>query len=137
MSSAVSFVIAKPLAEPVQGWNDARGRAAWTRLFSQGETPTDAMTAGVAELSDGGFLAPHRHPQAEIYYMLQGQGIVTVDGVAHTVSAGTALFIPGGSEHAIRNEASELLRFFYVFAVDRIEQVEYAFSEAGPATADA
>lgn len=130
MNPANSLVIAKPLAEPVQGWNDARGHAAWTRLFSQGETPTDSMTAGVAELPNGGFLAPHRHPQAEIYYMLQGEAIVTVDGVAHAVSGGTALFIPGGSEHGIRNEASELVRFFYVFAVDRIEQVEYTFSKA-------
>jgi quercetin dioxygenase-like cupin family protein len=128
MQEAAGLVIARPLEKPVQGWQDQRGHAAWTRLFSQGETPTDSMTAGVAELKQGGFLAPHRHPQAEIYYVLEGQGILTVDGVAHSVRAGTAAFIPGGSEHAIRNDGSEPLRFFYVFAVDRIEDVEYKFS---------
>jgi mannose-6-phosphate isomerase-like protein (cupin superfamily) len=85
------------------------------------------MTAGVAELVKGGFLAPHRHPQAEIYYVLAGRGRMTVDSEAVDVEAGTALFIPGGSEHAIRNDGDELLRFFYVFAVDRIEDVKYTF----------
>ncbi len=128
MSAYVRPVIARALEKPAQGWDDLRGRAAWTRLFSQGETPTDSMTAGVAELAKGGFLAPHRHPQAEIYYVLAGKGTVTIDGEALAIEAGTAVFIPGDSEHAIRNDADELLRFFYVFAVDRIEDVKYAFS---------
>jgi quercetin dioxygenase-like cupin family protein len=128
MAEDVRPVLARPLEKPVQGWDDARGRAHWTRLFSQGETPTDSMTAGVAELAQGGFLAAHRHPQAEIYFVISGQGIATIDGVAHAVEAGAALFIPGGSEHAIRNNDRETLRFFYVFAVDRIEDVQYTFS---------
>lgn len=128
MRADVRPVIARALEKPEQGWDDHRGRAAWTRLFSQGETPTESMTAGVAELAKGGFLAPHRHPQAEIYYVLSGRGTVTVDGEELSVEAGSALFIPGGSEHAIRNDAEEPLRFFYVFAVDRIEDVSYTFS---------
>ena len=128
MRADVRPVLARPLEKPMQGWDDYRGRAVWTRLFRQGTTPTDSMTAGVAELAKGGFLAPHRHPQAEVYYVLEGQGTFTVDGEVHAVGAGTALFIPGGSEHAIRNDASESLRFFYVFAVDRIEDVEYTFT---------
>jgi quercetin dioxygenase-like cupin family protein len=86
------------------------------------------MSAGVAELAQGGFLAPHRLPQAEIYYLSRRQGTVTVDGVAHIVGAGTALFIRGGSEHATRNDASEPLQFLCVFAVDRIEDVACTFS---------
>ena len=128
MGADVRPVVARPLEKPAQGWNDQRGRASWTRLFSQGMTPTESMTAGVAELETSGFLAPHRHPQAEIYYVLAGEGTVTIDGVAHVVEAGAAVFIPGGSEHAIRNDAIEPLRFFYVFAVDRIEDIEYRFS---------
>lgn len=128
MRADVRPVLARPLEEPTDGWDDQRGRAVWTRLFSKGSTPTDSMTAGVAELKQGGFLAPHRHPQAEIYYVLVGQGTVTIDGVANVVAAGTAVFIPGDSEHTIRNDAAAVLRFFYVFAVDRIEDVTYTFS---------
>ena len=128
MREDVRPVLARALDNPTQGWDDDRGCAVWTRLFSQGTTPTDSVTAGVAELAKGGFLAPHRHPQAEIYYVLAGKGAVTVDGETHAVVVGSALFIPGGSEHAIRNDADELLRFFYVFAVDCMENVEYTFS---------
>jgi quercetin dioxygenase-like cupin family protein len=128
MRADVRTVVARPLDTPVDGWNDQRGKAAWTRLFSQGQMPTDSMTAGVAELAQGGFLAPHRHPQAEIYYVLSGQGIATIDGVTHVVDTGTALFIAGGSDHSIRHEATETLRFLYVFAVDRFEDVPYSCS---------
>lgn len=128
MTNAVRPLLARPLAEPVQGWHDHRGHAAWTTLFSEGRTPTDSMTAGVAVLGQGGFLAAHRHPPAEIYFLISGRGTVTIDGVSHDVEAGTGIFIPGNCEHAIRNEHSTPLRFFYVFAVDRIEDVAYTFS---------
>lgn len=128
MRPAVRPVLAKAEDDPVQGWGDARGQASWTRLFSQGSTPTDSMTAGVAVLRQGGFLAPHRHPPAEIYYILEGRGTITIDGAVHDVDAGTGIFIPGGCEHSIRNDAVEPLRFFYVFAVDRAEDIGYDFS---------
>jgi quercetin dioxygenase-like cupin family protein len=86
------------------------------------------MTASVAVMAKDGFLAPHRHPQAEIYYVLEGRGTVVIDGVALIIEAGTALCIPGGSEHAIRNDANELLRLLYLFAADRIEDVNATFS---------
>ena len=66
---------------------------------------------------------------AEIYYVVEGHGIVTLDGVDHPVSAGTAVYIPGDAEHGIRNAGQTPLRFFYAFAVDSFGDVTYRFSQ--------
>jgi hypothetical protein len=37
-----------------------------------------------------------------------------VDGVAHDVEKGSAVFIPGDAEHGVRNEGAEELKWLYV-----------------------
>lgn len=124
---SVQPVFADESSRPRDGWHDRRGELAWTTLLSGGLTPTDTFTAGVAVLESGGFLAPHRHPPAELYYILAGRGEITVDGRTREVAAGTAVFIPGNAEHGVRNPGGAPLRFLYVFAVDRFEDVAYDF----------
>ena len=70
----------------------------------------------------------HRHEPAEIYYVLTGEGVVTIDGEDHAVSAGSAVHIPGNSEHAIRDTGNGPLRLFYAFAVGSLDQIEYHFT---------
>lgn len=113
---------------PVEGWDDERGRLTWRPLFSADSTPTDHLVTGVAELEEDGFLALHRHEQAETYYVLSGTGVVTLDGVEHPVRPGSAVFLPGSVEHGIRNTGTRKLRFFYALAADDFTDVEYVFS---------
>jgi quercetin dioxygenase-like cupin family protein len=116
---------------PIAGWDDPiKGRVAWRTLFSGDVTPTNGLTAGVADLAPGGWLGLHRHRPAEIYYVLEGHGIVTLEGCEHGVSAGSAVFIPGDAEHGIRNTGDGSLRFLYAFPVGSFGEVEYVFSEA-------
>ena len=113
----------------LDGWNDpVRGRISWRTLFTGDQTTTDALTAGVAELQPGGWLGLHRHTPPEVYYVLEGSGIVWLDGTEHQVTAGAAVFIPGDCEHGIRNHGTEPLRFLYAFAVDSFGDIEYRFS---------
>ena len=115
--------------QTLDGWDDpVKGRVSWRTLFSADQTPTGALTGGVAELQPGGWLGLHRHTPPEIYYVLEGNGIVTLDGVEHPVAAGTAVFIPGDCEHGISNAGAAPLRFLYAFAVDSFAEVEYRFS---------
>jgi len=111
-------------------WDDTiKGVLGFRTLFSAGTTATQALTAGVADLNAGGWLGLHRHTPAEIYYIVQGHGTVTLDGADYPVSAGTAVYIPGGTEHGIRNTGPTPLRFFYAFAVDSFDDVTYRFSD--------
>jgi mannose-6-phosphate isomerase-like protein (cupin superfamily) len=107
----------------------SRGDASWLTFFSAEATPTSAMSAGLAELAPGGAgLRPHRHAQPEIYYIVAGSGVITIDGVDTQASAGMAIFIPGDAEHAVRNTGDGPLRIFYVFPTDRFGDVIYRFS---------
>ena len=122
-------VVIRAGAAPEDGWDDpVKGRIAWRTLFSGDRTPTEALTLGLAELAPGGWLGLHRHAPAEIYYVLEGRGIVTLDGVEHEVSAGSAVFIPGNVEHGSRNTGDAPLRVLYAFPVDSFGEVEYRFS---------
>ena len=109
-------------------WSDAtRGEVGFRTIFG-GHLTTSDFTAGVTHLEAGGWLGHHRHEPSEIYYVLSGEGTLTVDGVDHLVSAGTAVYIPSNSEHGIRNDGERPLRFFYAFAVASFEEIEYRFA---------
>jgi hypothetical protein len=53
-------------------WDDHRGRLTSRTLFSADSTATECFVTGVADLPEDGYLALHRHEQAEIYHVLSG-----------------------------------------------------------------
>ena len=115
----------------IEGWDDPeRGKVQWWTLLSADRTPSRSMTCGVAEIDPGpgDGLSLHRHAQAEVYHFLSGRGVVTIEGEEYAVRAGSTMFVPGSSEHGIRNTGEEPLRLFYVFAVDSFADVKYEFS---------
>lgn len=109
-------------------WSDPiRGDVAFRTIFGDAALTTE-FSAGVAELAVAGWLGRHRHEPSEIYYVLNGEGTLTIDGEDHALRTGTAAYIPGNSEHGIRNTGDGTLRFFYAFAVGSFEEVEYRFT---------
>ena len=117
---------------PLESWTEESARAVrWRLLLSGGRTPTRGLTLGVAELPAGGLEAPvlHRHAQVEVYYVLAGTGIVSVDGVEHPVRPGSTVYIPGNAHHGARNTGEDTLRLLYVFDADSFDDVEYDFTQ--------
>lgn len=109
-------------------WNDElRGHVQWRTLFSSERTPSEALTAGVAEIPPGSELKAHRHAEPELYYIIEGEGVVPIDGLEYPVQVGTAVFIPGDATHRIENRSQFSLRLLYVFAADSFNEVEYVF----------
>jgi quercetin dioxygenase-like cupin family protein len=107
-----------------------RGECTWHTLPSQPNTATNSMCAGIAVcLPRTGRLCSHRHEQAEIYYIISGKGIMTIDGEKYHVECGSSVFVPGNAEHGIVNDGEEELRWFYVFPTMAFSNVVYRFSE--------
>jgi quercetin dioxygenase-like cupin family protein len=106
-----------------------RGDVRWRTLISAGVTPSDSLTLGVAYLSPGETLCRHRHEQAEAYLVLDGTGILTIDGAPHALEPGTGVFIPGNAVHSVESTGQIDLRVAYVLAADAFEDVEYVFGE--------
>jgi len=129
MNEQPKGVIATVADREREGWDEpSRGNASWFTLFSSEITPTVAMSTGIMELEPKvGVLKPHRHRQAEIYFVCDGTGELTIGGVATTITRGTAAFIPGDAEHSVRNDGDAVLRIFYVFPTDSFGEIIYRF----------
>ena len=131
MSAKTAPVIANPAGRDRESFaNPEHGNLTWFTLFSGDITPTAEMSAGITEVPpNGGFLKAHRHAQAEIYFVHEGVGVLTIDGVESKLSAGMSAFIPGDAEHSVRNDSAAPLKIFYVFPTDRFADVVYRFSQ--------
>jgi mannose-6-phosphate isomerase-like protein (cupin superfamily) len=108
----------------------ANGTLTWHTLISQPTTQTSDLSAGIAVCPPRtGHLCAHRHVQAEIYHILEGEGEVTIDGVVSKVDAGSTVFIPGDVKHGIVNTGMGDLRWFYVFPTGAFGDVLYRFED--------
>lgn len=113
---------------PVEAWD---GIVSWRTLLSADRTASASLTVGTATLDPGASVdgALHRHAPDEIYVILEGEGLVHIDGEAHPVRAGSAVFVPGGVWHHAENTGSVPLRLLYAFAVDSFADVAYEYPE--------
>ncbi len=124
------FMVQEEACE-LEGWDvPGVGKVVWRTLLSGDRTPTSGLTVGIAEVAPsqaGDLFVHHRHAAPEVYYILAGQGIVTVAGVDYPVRPGATVFIPGNTWHGTRHAGSAGLRMLYAFAVDSFADVVYEF----------
>lgn len=60
----------------------------------------------------GNHMDPHTHRVREqVYHILEGEGILLIDGVKHRVGKGDVAYFPAGVEHGLYNESTENLVF--------------------------
>lgn len=112
-----------------QEWSDGlRGVLSFRTLAAEAAEAT-GLTAGVAVMPVGGWLGSHRHGPPETYYVLEGEGVLTVEGRQQPLTPGTAAYIPGRAEHAVRNTGAGELRVFYVMATGSFDDVRYEFTD--------
>jgi mannose-6-phosphate isomerase-like protein (cupin superfamily) len=121
-------VVVEELSVGIESGDDPG--VSWRTLTSADRTPTRALTTGVCEIAPGGELLLHRHAPLELYYFLEGTGVVTLGAVDRPVRAGSTVYIPGNTPHRIRNNGAVPLRLFYVFPVDSFGEVEYVMLDA-------
>ena len=65
-----------------------------------------------ARLPPGASTTPHHHVRAEeVYYVLEGEGLMRIGEESRHVGAGDAIAIPPGMVHQIGNTGGCVLRF--------------------------
>ncbi|MCO1656502.1 cupin domain-containing protein [Pseudonocardia sp. S2-4] len=55
--------------------------------------------------------------------MVRGELVLALDGVEHPLRAGSAVFIPGGVTHGVRNAGSTAARLFSTSAAGSFDEV--------------
>lgn len=112
-------------------WDDpVRGCLRWCLLADGTDPSPEAVTTGVAELDHGGWMGRHRHAAPEVYYVLSGRAVVTLDGEEVTVEAGALVRIPGDVEHGVRADGGPV-RVLFVFPTAGFADVVYRFRGRG------
>lgn len=65
----------------------------------------------IAEVEPGESSYRHRLEQTEVYYLLEGQGLMHINDETQAVKSGDAVFIPARAVQWIENLGSTTLRF--------------------------
>jgi mannose-6-phosphate isomerase len=103
---------------------------------------SDAPTHKVKRLTvePGQRLSYQRHAhRAEHWFVVAGEGVVTLDGETRPVADGSAIDVPVGAAHRIESTGSEPLVFIEVqhgdsFAEDDIERLDDDYGRAEATT---
>ena len=84
----------KALVGPQEGWSDHVMR--------------------IVEVGEQGHTPKHSHPWPHINYILEGEGILHIDGKDNAVSAGSYAYVPTGSLHQFKNKGNGTFRFICI-----------------------
>ena len=58
--------------------------------------------------------APHRHPEDEFFFVLEGKAEFYIDGKLKVVGPYTSLYCPSNQEHGIRNAGDTTLKYLVI-----------------------
>lgn len=89
-----------------------------TRILVGAGGPLQArhFVQGYVAIHPGGCVPAHAHPQEEVYLILSGRGAMRVGDDARAVQGVTAVYIPPGVEHELRNTGDEELVMVFTYA---------------------
>jgi quercetin dioxygenase-like cupin family protein len=69
------------------------------------------------EVATGGRTPLHTHEWEHEVFILEGEGILTFEGIEHAFSAGHFVFVPEGREHSFRNSGEGRMTFLCMVPV--------------------
>lgn len=65
----------------------------------------------LVEMEPGGIQHVHSHDPEQMYYILEGSGVMTVDAEEEPVQAGDCIFFSSFAKHGLKNTGETVLRY--------------------------
>jgi quercetin dioxygenase-like cupin family protein len=91
------------------------GGALSKMLVGPGNSGSARIDFRISRYAPAAHVAEHAHQvQEQIYYVLEGQGVLTVDGEPRLMRAHDYVYLPPGVRHGFTNTGLESLVFFVV-----------------------
>jgi mannose-6-phosphate isomerase-like protein (cupin superfamily) len=81
-------------------------------LASEMTTDSRKLTTTLVEMEPDGFQHYHAHEQEQCYFILEGEGEMTVGEEKARVGPGDCIFIPSNKQHGLKNIGNKVLRYF-------------------------
>jgi len=99
------------------GVHGGEGFAVARRLFTAGDFESSLCFFNESTLQPGASYGDHPHAgDEEIYYIVEGQGLMQVDGGEQEVGTGDAVLTRSGSHHSLRNTGDGVLKVLVIGA---------------------
>lgn len=80
-------------------------------LVAESTIGAQKITTTLVEMEPGGIQKPHNHENEQCYMVIEGSGVMEVDGVKATICSGETVFIPTNSVHSLENTGETTLRY--------------------------
>ena len=106
----------------------------WGRFFVLHDEPTYKLKR--IEVDSGGRLSyQYHHKRSEAWIIVEGTGVITLDGIDKEFTKGQTVLIPQGVKHRIENKRQEKVVFIEVqtgsyFGEDDIVRIEDDYNRA-------
>ena len=111
-------------------WHDAkRGDVRFRQLLDAGAAPAGGLAQGIAEFVPGGRENLHAHDIAESGFVLDGEGLLLLDGREVAVAAGDMLLVPPGTVHGWSTPETSM-RLLFTFPAPSLDAVVYRWAHA-------
>ena len=81
-------------------------------LASPRTSSAEHLTTTLAVIQPGGEQRIHSHRPEQVYFILEGSGLMTVGGKTQRVGPGDCILIPSGQPHGLKNDGGVTLRYF-------------------------
>lgn len=93
----------------------ARGDGIETVKFSDPPLPGQSFIMGITSFPPGAGLERHSHNTIEQVTLLEGTGIVEIDGVEHRLSQYDCTKVPANEPHMFVNDGDTTMRIMWVY----------------------
>jgi mannose-6-phosphate isomerase-like protein (cupin superfamily) len=80
-----------------------------------GDEYTDAYSVDIVRVAPNGFSASHIDQARHAFFILEGEGRVTIGTETHIVYPGSVVKIPPGIPHAVNNDGAYVLVFLAIY----------------------
>jgi mannose-6-phosphate isomerase-like protein (cupin superfamily) len=80
-------------------------------LVSEYSVGAKHITTSMVEMRSGGKQHVHSHETEQCYFILEGQGLMTVGDETREITAGMSIFIPSNAPHGLVNTGQGELRY--------------------------
>jgi quercetin dioxygenase-like cupin family protein len=119
-----ALVLAIPTVVRAQGTAAPAAPSALKRTILQTQTmgtqPNREAITAVAELAVGGTAPRHVHGGEEIGYLLEGVGVVEMEGAApRMLKAGDAFYVPPNTPHLVRNTGTVVWKAVSTYLIEK------------------
>ena len=81
-----------------------------------GSTGATQISSGVAEFAVGASAPTHYHDAEESVIVIEGEGLMVINGEEHIVRPNDAAFISPGAHHSIANHGNQPFKISWTYA---------------------